>query len=84
MFKQIIGVLIGISIAFSEVKGLYGMLIYVGVSYFIAYFYVFRFLQVEDEVIEAMDVFKESWGLGFFNFMFTWIVAYNMIYHNNF
>ena len=64
---------------FAEVQGIYAILIYTAVSYFVAYAYIFRFLQVEDEVVEAMDVFKENWALGFFNFMFAWVITYNCV-----
>jgi hypothetical protein len=47
IFKQLIGVILGIAIAFSQFQGILAILVYTVSSFAIAYVYVIRVLQPE-------------------------------------
>lgn len=79
MVKQIIGAILGIVMAFVGLTGTLALIAYAGVSYLLVYFYVMRVLQPEEETIEAVDIFKEHFMMGFFAFLLPWIVTYNLI-----
>ena len=75
--KQLFGLLLGLVIALLQILGLPGIIVFVLSSSLVSYLYVFKFLGVEEEVIENKDVLKEHFMNGFFPFLLTWIVLYN-------
>jgi hypothetical protein len=79
VFKQLIGVILGIAIAFSELQGVVAILVYTIMSFVIAYVYVIRVLQPEEDTIETIDIFKEHWMMGFFCFLLPWIITFNLL-----
>lgn len=60
-----------------QYTGLPVILAFVVVSYIFFYSYVFRFLQVDEEVIEAVEVFKEAFMLSFMSFILGWVLTYS-------
>ena len=59
--------------------GLSGLIAF-GISIsLLCYLYVFKFLGVDEEVVETKDVLKEHFMNGFFPFLLTWIVVFNVI-----
>lgn len=79
VFKQVIGVVIGVALGMTSLQGMVAMLTYAGVSFVISYIYVMKVLQPEEETIEPSDIFKEHWMLGFFNFLLFWVISYNVV-----
>lgn len=62
--------------------GIVTILGFVVASYLVFYVYVYRFLQVDEEVIEAVEVFKEAFMLSFFSFLLGWILSYTVKVHS--
>jgi predicted transporter len=58
VFKQIIGLILGITIAFSGLQGTTAILAYTASSFVLAYVYVIRVLQPEEDTVETIDIFK--------------------------
>lgn len=77
--KQIIGAILGIIMAFTGLTGTFALIIYAGLSFVIAYTYVNRVLEPEEDTIEAVDIFKEHFMMGLFAFMLPWIIGYNLL-----
>jgi hypothetical protein len=77
--KEVFGAILGVIIALVGVTGLPGIIAYVVVGSLLSYLYVFKYLGVDDEVVEAKDVLKEHFMNGFFPFLLTWVVMYNLI-----
>ena len=77
--KEIFGVIIGVIIAVIGLMGLTGLISYVLAASIMSYLYVYKFLGVEEEIIETKDVLKEHFMNGFFPFLLTWIILYNLI-----
>ena len=79
--KQIFGLVLGVLIALAGVMGLPGIMAFaLGVS-LLSYLYVFKFLGVEEDTIESKDVLKEHFANGFFPFLLSWTVGYNLLSH---
>jgi type IV secretory pathway VirB3-like protein len=72
-------VILGISIAISGLQGIVAIFVYIISSFSIAYIYVTRILQPEEDLIETIDIFKEHWMMGFFCFLLPWIITFNLI-----
>jgi hypothetical protein len=70
---------LGVAIAFAGLTGSFGLIVYAIVSFVLIYFYVMRILQPEEDTVEAIDIFKEHWAMGFFAFLLTWILTHNFI-----
>ena len=51
--KQILGLLLGIAVGFVGLHGLVGMIAYALVSSAICYVYLFRFIQVDEDTVNA-------------------------------
>jgi hypothetical protein len=79
VFKQLLGAILGIIIAFTGLQGIVPILVYTVVSFAIAYGYVIRVLQPEEDTVETIDIFKEHWMMGFFCFLLPWIITFNLI-----
>jgi len=77
--KEVIGVIVGIIIAISGLQGIIALLTYAVIGSLLAYLYVFKFLGLDEDVVETKDVLKEHFMNGFFPFLLTWIVLYNLI-----
>jgi hypothetical protein len=56
--KQIFGLVLGVLIAVTGLMGLPGLIAFGLGSSLLSYLYVFKFLGVEDDVIETQDVLK--------------------------
>lgn len=77
--KEVFGLVLGIVIAIVGLMGLTAIVVFVlGIS-LLNYLYVFKFLGVDEEVIETKDVLKEHFMNGFFPFLLSWILGYNLI-----
>ena len=77
--KQVFGFIIGILVGLAGVMGLPGIIAFVAASSGLSYIYVFKFLGTDEDVIENKDVLKEHFMNGFFPFLLSWIVTYNII-----
>ena len=77
--KEVFGFLIGVIIALVGVMGLTAIVVFVLAISLLNYLYVFKFLGVDEEVVETKDVLKEHFMNGFFPFLLSWIVVYNLI-----
>jgi hypothetical protein len=77
--KEIFGALIGVLIALIGITGLPGIIAFAIAISLLSYLYVFKYLGVDEEVVETKDVLKEHFMNGFFPFMLSWIVTYNLI-----
>lgn len=67
------------AIAFAGLTGTFALIMYALSSYVVIYFYVMRILQPEEDTVEAVDIFKEHWAMGFFAFLLTWILTHNIL-----
>ena len=77
--KEVFGAILGIAIALIGINGLTGLIAFVlGIS-LLSYLYVFKFLGVDEEVVETKDVLKQHFMNGFFPFLLSWIITYNLI-----
>jgi hypothetical protein len=45
----------------------------------VSFVYVFKFLGANEEVVETKDVLKDHFMNGFFPFLLSWLVTYNLI-----
>jgi hypothetical protein len=77
--KEIFGLVIGVIIALIGLMGLTALFSYALLASVVSYLYVYKFLGVDEDVIETKDVLKEHFMNGFFPFLLTWIVLYNLI-----
>lgn len=77
--KEIFGAILGVVIALTGVMGLTAIVAFVLVISLLNYLYVFRFLGVDEEVVETKDVLKEHFMNGFFPFLLSWVLCYNII-----
>jgi len=77
--KEIFGVIIGVIIAVIGLMGLTGLISYVLAASIMSYLYVYKFLGVEEDMVETKDVLKEHFMNGFFPFLLTWIILHNLI-----
>lgn len=77
--KEIFGLLLGVAIASVGLMGLTAIIVFVLCISLLNYVYVFKFLGVDEEIIETKDVLKEHFMNGFFPFLLSWIVMYNLI-----
>lgn len=59
--------------------GIIGFIAYAIVASVLVYIYVFKFLGVDEEVVESKDVLKDHFMNGFIPFVLTWVVTYNLI-----
>jgi hypothetical protein len=77
--KEVFGLVLGLVIAFSGVTGLVGLIAYAVGGSLLSFLYVFKFLGADEEAVETKDVLKDHFMNGFFPFLLTWVVAYNLI-----
>lgn len=77
--KEIFGFIIGVIIALIGLMGITGLFSYVLAASVVSYMYVYKFLGVDEDVIETKDVLKEHFMNGFFPFLLTWIILHNLI-----
>jgi hypothetical protein len=77
--KEVFGLILGVVIALAGVMGLIGIVAFVLAISLLNYLYVYRFLGVDDEVVETKDVLKEHFMNGFFPFLLSWVIVYNLI-----
>ena len=70
---------IGIAVAASGLTGLIGLVAYVLAASVVSYLYVYKFLGADEEAVETKDVLKDHFMNGFFPFMLTWVLGYNLI-----
>lgn len=77
VIKQIFGVVFGVAVGTMQLTGLPVILGFVVISYLFFYGYVFRFLQIDEDVIEGTEVFKEAFMLSFFSFVLAWLLTYS-------
>jgi hypothetical protein len=66
-------------IAFSGLTGLTGLIAYAIGGSVLSFVYVFKFLGADEETVETKDVLKDHFMNGFFPFLLSWTVAYNII-----
>lgn len=71
--------LIGIAVAASGLTGLVGLVAYVLAASVVSYLYVYKFLGADEEAVETKDVLKDHFMNGFFPFLLTWVLGYNLI-----
>lgn len=69
----------GITIGISGLHGMFGIGSYLILSSAVCYVYLFRYIQVDEDVVHAGEVIKEHFGPGFFSFLLTWVVTYNLV-----
>jgi hypothetical protein len=79
--KEVFGVVVGVLVAVLGLLGIVGLVGYAIGGSLLSYLYVYKFLGVEEEVIETKDVLKEHFMNGFFPFLLTWIVLHNLIHY---
>ena len=77
--KQIIGILLGVAIAFAGIMGLSGLIAFAIASSLLTYLYVVKFLGVDEEVVPTRDILKEHFMNAFFPFLLVWTLIYNFI-----
>lgn len=70
---------IGIAVAASGLTGLVGLVAYVLAASVVSYLYVYKFLGADEEAVETKDVLKDHFMNGFFPFLLTWVLGYNLI-----
>lgn len=56
--KEVIGFAVGIIIAFAGLTGYIGLVAYALIASFLSYVYVYKYLGVDEELIETKDVLK--------------------------
>ena len=77
--KEMLGVLLGVAVGVSGITGLPGIIAFALAISLLCYLYVFKYLGAEEEAVETKDVLKEHFMNGFFPFLLTWLVTYNLI-----
>lgn len=77
--KEILGVIIGVIVAIMGLTGITGFIAYALIASILVYIYVFKFLGVDEEVVESKDVLKDHFMNGLIPFLLTWVIAYNLI-----
>lgn len=77
--KEVFGAILGVIIAFSGLTGLTGLVAYVLSASLLSFLYVFKFLGADEEVVETKDVLKDHFMNGFFPFLLSWVLTYNVI-----
>lgn len=70
---------IGLAVAASGLTGLVGLIAYVLAASVVSYLYVYKFLGADEEAVETKDVLKDHFMNGFFPFLLTWVLGYNLI-----
>jgi hypothetical protein len=75
--KQLVSLIFGLIVGLLQLKGFPIILGFIVVSYVVGYIYCFKFLQIEEETMETMDVFKESFMLSMMVFLLTWTLTYS-------
>ena len=78
VLKQILSLVIGVVAGVFQLTGFPVILGFVVLSYVIPYTYTFKFLEVEEETVEGVDVFKEGFMLGAMMFMLSWTISYSL------
>lgn len=78
MLKQILSLIIGSIAGLLHLKGFPVILGFVVITYIVSYTYAFKFLQVEEETVETIDVFKEGFMLGAMVFFLSWTLSYSL------
>lgn len=68
-------------IGLSGVLGLPALIGYVLGSTAVCYVFVYKWMGVEEDVVETKDVLKEHFMNGFFPFLLAWIITYNVLNH---
>jgi hypothetical protein len=56
-----------------------GLVAYAVAGSLVSFVYVFKFLGADEEVVETKDVLKDHFMNGFFPFLLSWLVTYNLI-----
>lgn len=77
--KEVFGFIIGIIVGVMGLMGLSGLIAYVLAASVLSYLYVYKFLGVEEDVVETKDTLKEHFMNGFFPFLLTWTILHNLI-----
>lgn len=77
MAKQILGLVLGLIAGLLHLTGFPVILGFLVISYGAAYIYSFKFLQVDEETVEAIDVFKEGFMLSAMVFLLSWTLSYS-------
>lgn len=77
--KEVFGMILGIVVALIGLMGLTGIVVFVLAISLLNYLYVFKFLGVDEEVVETKDVLKEHFMNGFFPFLLSWVIGYNLL-----
>ena len=77
VLKQILGLILGLVAGLLHLTGIPVILGFAVISYLVSYTYPMKYLQMDEETVEILDIFKESFMPSFMLFLLSWILSYS-------
>ena len=83
LFKQILGLSIGITFGILGIQGMVGFIGFVLISSLLSLVYAKNYLGIDEEDIENFKLLSEGFFSGFIVFLLTWIMTFTFVHHGN-
>mmetsp|Transcript_71141 Transcript_71141/g.87269 ORF Transcript_71141/g.87269 Transcript_71141/m.87269 type:complete len:142 (-) Transcript_71141:94-519(-) len=78
-FRQVISLIFGILWGILPIQGLTGILLYLATSFMVLEGYT-RFLNVDEQIFDKLQVLKEGFAPALGTFLLMWIMTYSLVF----
>lgn len=83
LFKQLTGLIIGITFGILGIQGMIGFIGFILVSSLLSLVYAKNYLGIDEEDIENFKLLSEGFFPGFILFLLSWIMMFTFVHHSN-
>ncbi len=81
VFKQIIGLIIGVMFGFLGFQGIGVIVSYLIISSLITLYYSRNYIEIDEDEIENYQIYSSGAMPGFVIYLFSWILSFTFFHH---